>query len=427
VSAQQPAGQPARQAPFQPLAPAVTVALLYGVAALVWLAIREQFDVSRWLALHLFTLGVLSNLVMALADHFARTLLHSQVGHGPRSRLVLLNIGVLSVLVGLPTGQRVAVGAGATLATAAVTWLYADVRRQRRRSLTSRFAFVVRGYERACGAFIHGALLGLLMGTGLLGGQWYGAARLAHLHVNLLGWGGLTLLATIVFFGPTMLRRRIEPGAEEVAARALKWASVGLSAATLALLLTGLGSPWAIWARLAAGAGLVVYAAAATSIWLPVARVAGSASDSFERRVLPVAAGWYLLVTWGDAVVVLAGAWRFLDALGAALLVGGLLQAILVALVYLGPMLRGRSPAHRAAMRERLQRYSTIRAIALNAGLILIIVATIMRDPAIQAASVAGWLLIAVAVVSSLWPLVPGIPVRRLAGARPHPRKGDPR
>jgi hypothetical protein len=347
--------QPARRAPFQPLAPAVMAALMYGVVALLWLAVGQQFNMSRWLALHLFTLGVLSNLVMAMADHFARTLLHSEVGHGPRSRLVLLNVGVLLVLIGLPTGQPVSVGAGATLASASVTWLYVDLRRQRRASLTGRFAFVVRGYERACGAFIHGALLGLLMGTGVFGGQWYGAARLAHLHVNLLGWGGLTLLATIVFFGPTMLRRRIEPGAEEVAARALQWASVGLSVAMLALLLTGAGSPLAVWARVVAGAGLVTYATAATSIWLPVVRVALHASDSFERRVLPLAAGWFMLVTWGDAVVVLAGAWRFLDALGAALLLGGLLQAILVALVYLGPMLRGRSPQHRATVRERSQ------------------------------------------------------------------------
>jgi hypothetical protein len=399
--------QPARRAPFQPLAPAVMAALMYGVVALLWLAVGQQFNMSRWLALHLFTLGVLSNLVMAMADHFARTLLHSEVGHGPRSRLVLLNVGVLLVLIGLPTGQPVSVGAGATLASAAVTWLYVDLRRQRRASLTGRFAFVVRGYERACGAFIHGALLGLLMGTGILGGQWYGAARLAHLHVNLLGWGGLTLLATIVFFGPTMLRRRIEPAAEEVAARALKWASVGLSVATLALLLTGAGSPLAVWARVVAGAGLVTYATAATSIWLPVVRVALRASDSFERRVLPSAAGWFMLVTWGDAVVVLVGAWRFLDALGAALLLGGLLQAILVALVYLGPMLRGRSPQHRAAVRERLQRLAGIRVISFNAGLVLVVVAAIARHPTGRPVSLLGWLLIAVALASSLWPLVP--------------------
>jgi nitrite reductase (NO-forming) len=416
VSAHQAEGQPAQRAPFQPLAPAVAVALVYGAGALIWLAVGQQFNVSRWLALHLFTLGVLSNLVMAMADHFARTLLHSPVGHGPRSRLVLLNLGAVLVLAGLPTGQRAAVGAGATLATVAVTWLYVDLRRLRRRSLTGRFSFVVRGYERACGAFIHGALLGLLMGTGVLAGQWYGAARLAHLHINLLGWGGLTLLATIVFFGPTMLRRRIEPGAEHVAAHALRWGSVGLSVATLALLLTGAGSPFGVWARLIAGAGLATYAAAATSIWLPVARVAmqdereragGRGSSSFERRVIPLAGFWFAVVAWGDAVVALTGAWRFLDALGAALLLGGLVQAILVTLVYLGPMVRGRSPARRAAMRERLQRHSALRVIAFNAGLVLILMAAITRHAASQPGSLVGWLLIAVAVASSLWPLVP--------------------
>jgi hypothetical protein len=183
VSAPQAEGQPAQRAPFQPLAPAVAVALAYGAGALIWLAVGQQFNVGRWLALHLFTLGVLSNLVMAMADHFARTLLHSPVGHGPRSRFILLNLGAVLVLAGLPTGQRMA--------------------------------------------------------------------------------------------------------------------------------------------------------------------------------------------------------------------------------VYLGPMVRGRSPARRTAMRERLQRHSAFRVIAFNAGLVLIVIAAITRHAASQPGSLVGWLLIALAVASSLWPLVP--------------------
>ena len=44
-----------------------------------------------------------------------------------------------------------------------------------------------------------GALFGALVATSVLGGAWVTAVRMAHLHVNLLGWAGLTLLATIVF------------------------------------------------------------------------------------------------------------------------------------------------------------------------------------------------------------------------------------
>lgn len=61
---------------------------------------------------------------------------------------------------------RLAVAAGATAMTAAVLWLYWDLRRLRRAALGARFAFVVRGYERACGAFVHGAILRGTVGIG---------------------------------------------------------------------------------------------------------------------------------------------------------------------------------------------------------------------------------------------------------------------
>ena len=74
------------------------------------------------------------------------------------------------------------------------------------------------GSSRFVDGFVHGAILGALLGTGVLTGRWYGAGRIAHLHVNILGWAGLTLLATLVFFGPTMVRTRIRQGADDDAA-----------------------------------------------------------------------------------------------------------------------------------------------------------------------------------------------------------------
>ncbi len=65
------------------------------------------------------------------------------------------------------------------------------------------------------------------------------AGRVAHLHANVLGWGVLTLLATVVFFGPTILRRQIEPGADERAARRLRHGATGVTVAVLALVATG--------------------------------------------------------------------------------------------------------------------------------------------------------------------------------------------
>jgi hypothetical protein len=399
-----------RRAPLRQLAPAVAIAAVYGAAAVAWLAVGRDALPGRWLALHLFTLGVLTNLVLALTVHFAATLLHIDASRSGGARLVLHNAGVVGVLVGLTAGSTVSVAVGATLATAAVTWAYIDLRRMRNASLGSRFAFVVRGYERACGAFIHGALLGALLGTGVLVGRWPGTARLAHVHVNLLGWGGLTLLATIVFFGPTMLRRRIADGADVRAPRALRWASMGLSVATIALLLTGLGGVAAEALRAFAAVGLAVYAVGATVIWRDVGRSAEGAAPSVERRLLLAVGGWFVVGIWLDVAVVATGAWAYLDVLGAIVLVGVLVQAIVAALVYLGPMLRGASADRRATLRARLQRLPRAKAFVLNAGVVtLLLAATALRDR-VPASAAAGWALVAVAVVACLVPLLPGRP-----------------
>lgn len=407
---------PSRRPPLRGLAPTVAVAAVYAAAAVTLLAVGPAQLPGRWLTLHLFTLGVLSNLVLAMTDHFARTLLHTGAGHGHAGRLAVHNAGVLLVLGGLSVDAVILVAIGATLVTAATTWLYVDLRRLRRTSVGSRFAFIVRGYERACGAFIHGALLGLLMGTGLVAGPWYGAARLAHVHVNLLGWGGLTLLATIVFFGPTMLRRRIADGAEVTAPPALRWAATGLSAATIALLLSGAGPPLGTPLRLLAGVGLAVYAAAATVIWRSVGSAAGQANASVERRLLIAVGVWFVGGAWVDAVVVAFGAWRYLDALGAVLVLGVLLQAIIVALVYLGPMLRGATADQRATLRARLQRLPRAKATLLNTGVALVLLAAMRGGDSVAAAATIGWILVAATVAASLSPLVLWRPGRATSG-----------
>lgn len=102
---------------------------------------------------------------------------------------VLLNVGVVLLVTGLPTGLTGVFLPGALALTAAVCWLYLDLRRCRRQALAARFALVVRGYERACGAFLHGALLGGLLGAGIFSGAWYGAARVARTCTST-SWAG---------------------------------------------------------------------------------------------------------------------------------------------------------------------------------------------------------------------------------------------
>lgn len=392
-----------RRSPFGFLRPVAGVVAVYMLAALMWMAFG-QLPGGRWTAVHLFTLGVVTNLVVALSHHFAQTLLHSPEKRGPTARLVLLNTGVALMLFSFGR-LRWLFATGATIVVAAVLWLYVDLRRQRKASLTGRFTFVVRAYERACGAFFHGAVLGVLLGTGLLGGAWYGAARSAHLHVNILGWGGISLLATVVFFGPTMMRTRMEEGADGTAARALRHGTTALTVGALALLLTGVGGAWALPARLTAAAGLAGYAAAATAVCLPVIRAGQRAQPSAPARMIRAACAWFAVVVWVDVLVVATGRWWLLDALGMVLVVGVLGQAILASLGYLAPMLIRGGSAERAAARQRIDVVPRTRTWLLNLGVLLVVLSAVagagLREASPFVAR-AGWVLVAASVLGQL-------------------------
>ncbi|MGA9160889.1 MAG: hypothetical protein WB297_08520, partial [Actinomycetota bacterium] len=330
-----PDPDPEARGPFDRLRPVALVGAGYGLATIVWVAGGGRLPGGRWFAVHLFTLGVVTNMILGLTDHFSRALTH-QPGAMPRWQLVATNVGVLAVLWGIPSDEPWVVAVGATVLTGVVLVSYRRLRTLRRTALGPRFAWVVRMYERAHGAFLHGALLGALIGTGVLGGRWILAARTAHVHVNLLGWAGLTLLATVVFFGPTIGRTRIREGADVRAAPALRWGATTLTIAVLALLGTGFGGTPGTVCRLVAAAGLAVYAWSVTMVCVPVFRAMLAARSPGRWPVLATAA-WFPLVAWVDVAVVATGTWRWLEPLGAAMLAGVLAQAIVASLGYLAP------------------------------------------------------------------------------------------
>lgn len=395
--------------PADRLRPVALVAACYAIAVVVWVVGGNQLPGGRWLAVHLFTLGVVTNLILGLSDHFSRALTH-QPGTIPTWQIVVTNAGVLAVLWGIPSTSRWSVATGAALLTLAVLVSYRRLRSLRRSALGSRFAWVVRMYERAHGAFLHGAVLGALIGTGVLGGRWITAARIAHLHVNLLGWAGLTLLATIVFFGPTIGRTRIRAGADERAARALKVGATVLTFAVLALLGTGSsGTPGTV-SRSVAAAGLALFAWAVTVVCEPVFRALLVARSPGRWPIL-AAVVWFPLVAWADVAVAATGTWRWLEPLGAAMFLGVLAQAITASVGYLAPQLRPVGPS-RDAVRERTEDRILERAIAWNVGVMLVVAAAIAGPAATgtwSAVARTGWALVIAAallqvtLVASAW------------------------
>ena len=399
------------RSPFGATAPSIVAAIGYAALALVWVAVGRDWAPGRWIPVHLFTLGVLTNLVLVFSEHFGRTLTRT-LDEDTRWQMVAANLGILVLLVGLPLGSTWLVAVGAAALTAVVFVSYWRLRRMRRQAVGARFGWIVRMYERAHGAFVHGAILGALMGTGVFAGRWYGAARIAHLHVNVLGWGGLTLLATLVFFGPTLTRTRIVKGADEQAARALRHGATGLTVAVLLLLATGVGGSAATVLRLLAAVAMAVFAWAATVSTVPVARAAHGARPSATRWPVIALSTWLPAVVWADVLVLATGQLRLLDALGLVALLGVLAQAMATVLTYLAPMLRSRSFAGRDLVLARLERWTRVRTLAFNVGVAAIALAAAVRGSWGEVGAIAargGWaLVVAVLVqllVAALWPI----------------------
>lgn len=251
----QGAGRPLGPSPFASAAPSILVALAALVAAGAWVAAGPALPGGRVMAVHLLTLGAVTTLILTFSEHFARTLTRAP-GDRHIAWPIVTTASIVLLLVGLATGRLplLAVGATATLAVVAAAAL--RLRRLRQQAIGARFLWVVRCYEAAHGLFLVAGVLGTLLGLGLVTGGWFTGLRLAHLHANILGWCGLTLLATLVFFGPTMVRTRIEPGADADAARLQPATTIALTVAVGLLSAVGLDGAWSSLARVAAAGAL---------------------------------------------------------------------------------------------------------------------------------------------------------------------------
>ncbi len=400
-------GRARGRSPFSDVVPTLWLVAVYAVLVATWVVAGPVLPGERWLAVHLFTLGVLTNAILAFSEHFSRAVTRTP-GERAWWWTWIANLGIVLLLVGLPTGWLPLLAAGATIITAVVFLAWYRLRRMRRQAVGARFAWIVRVYERAHGQFVHAAVLGAVLGLGLVPGSWYTGVRLAHLHANVLGWGGLTLMATLVFFGPTMARVQIEPGADDRAARALRWGATGLTAAVLLLLLLGLPGVGGSVARIAATVGLVVYAGAVTRVCLPVWRAVYRARVTGPRPLVLGAATWLPIVAWSDVLVVGTAGWRWLDGLGLVALAGVLAQAISATLVYLAPMLRGRTTGDRETVRYRLEVGTRTRGVVFNLGVLLVVMDALRLGGALPFAAV-GWgsllVVLLVTAVTAGWPL----------------------
>jgi nitrite reductase (NO-forming) len=348
---------------------------LYQAAARVWLTaavvslfLPPRWRVGLWLPLHLTLAGGVSVAISGAMQMFAATL--TATPSAPAwtmwSQFVLAQLGAASIAIGFPTSTDWLVAVGGSCFVVAMLLLGTIVRSAWRRGLNHRHAVPMAAYGLAISAVLVGGTFGALMGSGVLSGPVYLAVRRAHMTVNVLGWGGLTVVGTLITLLPTVLRVRIPAWRGAIA--------LGLLGCGLAAIVVGLAASRPV---LAAGGGLVWVAG--------VVGVLGMIRGVLEIRrtyAIPLAGlhmlaavAWFTVGSIGLAWSLLHGAAGF-DAYRPVYLtafVGGfLVQVLLGAWSFLLPMHRPGHPDERRRSLSVFEVAAVVQVVLLNVGLILV-------------------------------------------------------
>ncbi|NEE00639.1 multicopper oxidase domain-containing protein [Phytoactinopolyspora halotolerans] len=377
-------------------------AVIFGYLALaaVVLAADPAWLNTRWLTIHLVFLGAATTAIMVWSSHFSQALTRSVTGDRWLGRRVaVLTVGVVSVLGGVaPTGHStlaVSIGAvtGVALILLAVGAHALVLARMARTRFGGPLKDVVWFYVAACGALSLGAPLGAALATGVPATVATSTGSFAaHLHLNIVGWVGLTVLGSLLMLGPATLRARMHPRVPRAVRPVLGTGVVGL-----ALTVAGL------WAdvHVVAVAGLGLYIA---GIGILMVALAATARNSRARRgpalALGLGMGWFAAYLVLDLVAVAtdgsAGAVRLVTDKVPMLALGFLAQVLIAALTFLLPVLFGGGPAGHKSLAGRLALGWSVRLGVLNVGVVL------LASVDTGGWRTLGWLLAAGALVAFL-------------------------
>jgi nitrite reductase (NO-forming) len=284
------------------------------------------------------------------------------------------------------TGRSAVAAGGACLAGVVVLAHALGLATWVGRALPGRLSGTVWFYVAAAAALLAGMGMGLWLAGGVAGSAGaYLGLRLAHVHLNVLGWVGLAVVGTQFTLWPTVLRTRLVPGLE----RAVRWSLPPL-AAGLAVAAAGLATQ----RRAVALAGLAGYAGGLALALVPFVRTA-------LRRPPHTAASWMLgaAMAWFVVAVVadlgaLAASPRVVDLDGRvgrlvpAVVAGFALQTLIGALTYLLPVVFGRGAWGNRRLGTILELGWPLRVAAVNVGVLVLV-----AGPSAGWAPAVGWWL----------------------------------
>jgi nitrite reductase (NO-forming) len=366
---------PAVQRPRRARRHLLVAALVLGYLAAggVALALGDRVAGGGWLALHLVLLGAATNAIVVWSEHFASALLRTApVGEwAATARALALNLGIVAVLAGVPTGRPALAAAGAGLAGVVVLAHALTLAARIARALPARLAGTVWYYVAAAAALLAGMGLGLWLAGGVAGSaDAYLALRLAHVHLNVLGWVGLAVVGSQFTLWPTVLRTHMVPGLEAAMHRALPPLAAGLAVAA-----TGLATQQ----RLVALAGLAAYAAGLAVALVPFVRTARRRPPrTASAWMLGAGMAWLVVAVLADLGAAAASA-RVAELDGRmarlvpAVAAGFALQTLTGALTYLLPVVFGRGAAGNRRLTGILEWGWPARVAAVNLGVVVLV------------------------------------------------------
>jgi len=348
---------------------------LYQTASRVWLTaaglsllLPASRRIGIWLPLHLALAGAISTAISGAMQTFmlALTATPAPPGWLVLTQLVLVTAGAGLIAIGMPTSTPWLTATGGAAFVAAMAILAWMLWRAWSKALNRRHASPMAGYAAAVAFVLVGGTLGALMGARGVGGDLYLHLRHAHVSLNLLGWGSITVVATMLTLLPTALRVRMPQ----------RRGKVVLVLLTAGLLLQLVGWDAALTPVLAAGG--IAYAAGAlglVALVVSVLRVERRWSVPLAALHMIAGVGWFVAGSVGLAWALLDGPSGF-DAYRPLLLtafVGGwLVQVLLGAWSYLLPMGRAGHPLERRRSLAAFEVAAPVQVLLLNSGLVLI-------------------------------------------------------
>ncbi|MBA3875852.1 MAG: hypothetical protein C0498_02780 [Anaerolinea sp.] len=356
------------------------VAGLYLALAAASLLLPPAIRLGTWLPAHLALAGAASTAIAAVLPFFTAALVVAPPAR-PAVRIggiALVSVGAFAAMTvyGHARGEAVpaALAGGAFLAGLGLVAVAAFA--PLRGALGPRRILVERAYALALANVAVGATIAtFLIGGNLAVGAAWGALKPAHAWLNLVGFVGLIIVATLLHFAPTVSGTRLRPrvsgrlavvgvaiGAPLVAAGYAAGADLVARAGALAVLAGAFGvaahgaavhldaerGRWttdAGWHRLTAGAILAGQAWLAVGLAVAATRVLGYGASP---------AGWSLALLVGPLVI------------------GGVAQILAGAMTHLLPAIGPGDPIRHAAQRRILGRVATARLVVLNAGAVLV-------------------------------------------------------